>query len=628
MKYVYKNGISYIYKRRIPNTNKFYIFNLKTKNNKRAIKITIIFNKLTFDIFNIIKIKGNSVKFDYNEVINALDYYRDKALEEYHDLEKQRHQHLESLFKIEEQDPLLGVRYLSGGDPKLIEQALISFKNLSLANFQDSRNKSIMLKIGKEVVKRATPEIKNLFSKLRDSDEDLYAFLSLLFKTESEVLKIDHLRANERFNPKFNYKNTSNLNTSNNQSSYIEQSKKENETLETITKDFLFNYCSYVEKDLEDSKSQCAKSSKMTDLFLDFMKDNVNQMIVKNINFNLLKECISLIKLIPKKSGNITEKYNYYEEYKKVRNSNDYEKRGRTTIKNDIQNFKRFITYLEEKKYISSEEYKDLDRHISNEKNSLDRMILSGEIEISKQRVAFKSTMLETIFSENNPYYKYVFDIFQGNKKLRSDMSIENYEARFYVPLVLFFSGARVEEMAQLKVSDFEIRKYDDEIERVLVFLEANEIRGLKTYTSRRIILLNDFLVHDLDFISYLRKCEKEKREYLFNCQGIGEKVAKEFNREEIKKICIEPFLTREDEFNQTHYSFYSFRHNYKTHMRMKGFANDLVDKLQGHKVERESKSDYITYDSEEVVKVINSFNLHEKLDFSKFKEVAKLINN
>jgi integrase len=563
---------------------------------------------------------------DYDEVINTLNHYRDKALEEYQNLEKLRHEHLESIFKIEEKDPLLGVRYLSGGDSQLIEQALISFKNLSLANFKVVANKKAMLSVGKKIVERSTPEVKSLFSKLRNNDEDLYAFLSLLFKTEADILRVEHKRANERFNPNFHHLQNNN-NTTTINSSFTQQQKKENEDLENITNDFLFNYCAYSKQDLENSKSQCSKTRKMTDFFLDYMKDNAINLTSKFITFLFLKDCSSLIKLIPKKNGNITEKYDYYKEYKKVKDSSDYEKRGRTTIKNDIHNFKRFIAYLEEKKYITLEEFKDLDRHILNEKNSLDRMVLSGEIEISKQRVAFKEDMLKLIFSENNPFYRYVFDIFEENKKLRTDMNIENYEARFYIPLLLFFSGARVEEMAQLKVSDFEIRRYDDNIERVLVYLEANEIRRLKTFTSRRIILLHDFFVHDLDFISFLRKCKNENREYLFNSENIGEKVGKEFNRDEIKEVCIMPFLNREDEFNKNHYSFYSFRHNYKTHMRIKGFPEDLVDKVQGHKVEKKSAGGYISYDTKEFVKVINGFTKHEEIDFSKFKEIAKIIN-
>ena len=631
MKYIYKNGVSYTYKRRIPHSKKFFIFNLKTKNKKRAIHISIIFNKLSFDIFNYIKTKGKGVMYDYNEVLNALNHYRDKALEEYKDYETKRHKHLEEMFKIEEKDPLLGARYLSGADPKVIEQALTTFKNLSLANFNEQRNKRVIIKVAKKVVERSTPEIKALFKELRNNDENLFTFLSLLFKVEADVLKVDYERANQRFNPNFQSKVHENSSTNN--MSFIVQSKEDNKLLSTIVYDFLFNDCGYKEEDLNNSKSQCAKTSKMCELFLDYMEDNVSNMIAKNINFFMLKSCISIIKDIPKKEGNITQKYCYYKEYKKVKDKNNYEKRSITTIKGDLKSFNRFVSYLEDKKYITLENHKELVKHINNEKKSLDQMLLKGQIKDKKERCAFKSTMLKAIFSEENPFFKYVFDLFEGKIKLRSDMTIENYEARFYIPLILFFSGARVEEMAQLKAKDFDIREYPDGIIRLLVFLEANERRGYKTYTSKRIILLHDYLVHDLDLISFIKKCQNEKREYLFNCENIGEKVGKEFNRPRVKNFCIKPYLTREDEFYNTDYVLYSFRHNYKTHMRMKGLANDLVDKLQGHKVKVEETSspsssrNYITYDSDEVLNVVNSFNLHEQLDFSRFKEVAKLIN-
>ena len=50
MLYIYKKNNTYIYKRRIPNTNKFYTFNTTFNNYKKASKFVIIFNKITIDI--------------------------------------------------------------------------------------------------------------------------------------------------------------------------------------------------------------------------------------------------------------------------------------------------------------------------------------------------------------------------------------------------------------------------------------------------------------------------------------------------------------------------------------------------------------------------------------------------
>jgi hypothetical protein len=46
MKYLYLNGKTYLCKRRIPHSKKFYTFNTKTKNKKRAEKISDLMKKM------------------------------------------------------------------------------------------------------------------------------------------------------------------------------------------------------------------------------------------------------------------------------------------------------------------------------------------------------------------------------------------------------------------------------------------------------------------------------------------------------------------------------------------------------------------------------------------------------
>ena len=104
MLYLYKKQNTYIYKRRIPHTNKFYTFNTTITSYKKASKFVIIFNKLTKDIFKYIKEQGRNMSFDFNEIIGIFDDYKEKALKEYSDYEKKRHQHIGELFKIQKED--------------------------------------------------------------------------------------------------------------------------------------------------------------------------------------------------------------------------------------------------------------------------------------------------------------------------------------------------------------------------------------------------------------------------------------------------------------------------------------------------------------------------------------------
>ncbi len=623
MKFVYKNSKGYIYKRRIPTTDKFYIFNLRTRNYKVASKISIVFNKLSFDIFTYIKMQGKRMFLDMQEVTNILDKYRDKALEEYQELEKQRHKHLENLFSIKEEDPIMGTIKLNGANPKVIEPALNSFMNLSVCDF--TANKKAMLKVGKDLVKRSTPEIKNLFSKLRNDEENLLTFLSLLFKVESEVLKIDYQRAQNRFNPNVQIaENTPIQNKT--KESFTKSSKIEHELLENVIDSYLFEHCGYKRSDLKKSQSQVSKTSKIVNLVYDYIKYNCTNTKAKNLNFKNLKEIFSIVKDIPKKQGNHSQKYDFYSEYRKMLNKN-YERRTQKTITTDLQALKRFVEYLMLKQYITNEIYNDLLVHYDNEKKAINRAVTLEEIQSSSDCEAYKLDMLKKIFSLDNPYYQKIVPALLNEVKLREDQNIDIYSARFYVPLILFFSGARVGEMSYIKTEDCEIRTYPDGIERILIYVISNEQRSIKTQKSRRIILLHDFLTHDLDFISFVKKAQKKKRKYLFYTdRNISTIVSKEFNRPNVKEVCVNPFYTKEDEFKKAKYTLHSLRHNYKTNLVYQGINLSLVNKIQGHK-EKGADKIYISFDTEQIVTQINTFNLYTSIQWDKFKEVAMFIN-
>ena len=162
----------------------------------------IIFNKITRDIFEYIKQKGKFMALDFNEIFGILNDYKEKALKEYSNYEETRHQHIGDLFKIQKEDPLLGNITLSGGQPEVIITALNSFENLAVGNYNET--KKHLKKYGKDIVSRTTPELKNLYQKIRtkENEKDLLDLLGLILKAEAEVLKEDYSRAKNRFSTK------------------------------------------------------------------------------------------------------------------------------------------------------------------------------------------------------------------------------------------------------------------------------------------------------------------------------------------------------------------------------------------------------------------------------------------
>ena len=616
MEYIYKKNNTYIYKRRIPHLNKFYTFNTTFSNYKKASKLVIIFNKITRDIFEYIKRKGKVMAFDFNEVFEVLNDYKEKALKEYSDYEEKRHSHIGELFKIEKEDPLMGTITLSGGQPKVIKVALNSFENLAVGNY--SETKKHLKKHGKDIVSRATVELKQLYERIRtkDNEKDLLNLLGLILKTEADILKEDYSRAKNRFSPN-NEKHTS-LNYNNSltekRQSFTEEQQKKYMLIEDIAKDFLFNECNYSEEDINDSKSNGSKVKKVVEILIDMIKDTKKEQTSQSITFEILKECLNIIPKIPLKPKNQIGNYSFYFAYKENKNASKEELRNEKTIRQDLSSFFRFIKYLTKKEFIKSSEFLDLETHIKNKKKEINSKVINSQIKEEKNRTAFKDGMLQKIFNKEHKPYSILFNKLSNCDNKNKDILL----ARFLVPIVLFFTGARVAEITFLKTEDCEIKNINGE-ERVILYLEANELKGSKTKKSRRIVIVHDFLSKELNFINFIKNAIKEKREFLFNAvEDFETKISVGFNRE---KDFLEDNISKIDNFNNLTYSLYSFRHTYKTHMLSKNVPETVVDKIQGHSDKKEAAG-YFSI-TEDLIDTLNLFDKHLIIDWKDIKMIT-----
>lgn len=617
MLYIYKKNNTYIYKRRIPNTNKFYTFNTTFNNYKKASKFVIIFNKITRDIFEYIKQKGKVMSFNFNEVFEVLNDYKEKALLEYSDYEEKRHEHIGQLFKIKKEDPLIGSIILSGGQPEVIETALQSFENLAVGNYNET--KKHLKKHGKDIVSRATVDLKQLYGKIRtkDNEKDLLDLLGLILKTEADILKEDYSRAKNRFSTN-NGKNTSlnfdNYSTEKRQS-FTEEQQKKYMLIEDIAKDFLFNECGYTEEQLSNSKSNASKVRKVVEIFMDIIKDTKKEQTSQSITVEILRECFNIIPKIPMKPANQNGSYSFYYAYKKNKNATKDDLRGEKTIVQDLNSFFRFIKYLAKKKFINTDQFLDLETHLKNIKKDINIKITNSEIREKKKRTAFKDEMLKKIFSKEHKPYSVIFDELANDEGKNRDILL----ARFLVPIVLFFTGARPAEITFLKTTDCEIQNIKGE-ERIILYLEANELKGSKTRKSKRIVIVHDFLAKELNFINFIKNAMKEKREFLFNAvEDFETKVSVGFNRD---KDFLEGNISRIDDFNNFTYTLYSFRHTYKTHMLSQiNIKETIIDKIQGH-IDKKVSAGYFSI-TEELIDTINSFNKHLIIDWDDIKIIT-----
>ena len=610
MRYLYKKNRYYFYKRRIPNTDYFYSFNTKLTNCKKATKLVIIFNKLTRDIFEYIKSQGKPLVYNITEITKVLDDYKEQALIEGKELEELRHMHISKLFKVERIDPLLGKVRLSGGQPEVINQALPSFENLAVGSY--IKTKSILKKHGKDIVKRATPELKALYSKLRKStdEKDLLDFLSILLKTEAQILKVDRKRALNRFGEDSVTTNEEEI-----KPSYIEEQKLLHISIDDIEKDFLYNYCNYTNKILDNSKSNGAKVRKVTNILTEFIKDRKEVHAAQSITVDVLREIIKIIPKVPKKPKNFNNIYSFYFAYQQNKNAVKNDLRAIKTISTDLGSFKRYINYLTKKKYISNDDNIELLDFLEVMKRELNTKVKNNQINAPKTALAFKDAMLKKIFNKEFKPYSTVFNkLYSPNVKEKGILI-----ARFYIPLIMFFVGSRIAELVHLKTSDCDIENIDGS-EKLLLYIEANEQKNSKSNTSKRILLVHDFLANELNLINFVKKAKREKREYLFNTSPADEeKIEKAFNRE--KDFLIDT-LNKRDEFINSKYTLYCFRHTYKTHMLSININETVINKIQGHADEK-SADGYFSL-TDELIESINSFRKHQIIDWTDFIDMTK----
>ncbi|WMO05510.1 site-specific integrase [Vibrio parahaemolyticus] len=195
----------------------------------------------------------------------------------------------------------------------------------------------------------------------------------------------------------------------------------------------------------------------------------------------------------------------------------------------------------------------------------------------SEAKCAYTDTDLEKIFSaivstkkqHKHPYY-------------------------FWLPLLAYFTGARLNELCQLYKADI----YQVEGIWVIQIDDRFEGQKLKNQTSRRIVPVHDQLLN-LGFIEYVRSVHHER---IFPAlkesrDGFGTAASKWFGR----------FKTKLG-FDKGH-DFHSFRHTVATQLKRHQVSHIVAGELLGH------AQNNITYD-----------RYGKGLDIASLKEVINLL--
>jgi hypothetical protein len=616
MHYIYKKNNSYIYKRRIPRSKKFFTFVTKTTNKKEAIKISLFFTKLSYNLFDYIK--RTDMTIDSDHLYKILNDYKKKALEEYSQYEKDRHKHLGNLFDIKEDNPLLHKPIkLDGASRKVMKKAIKNFELLATGNFET--NKTALTNIGKDIVARATPDIKAQFKEARNSKDpfDLMFFLSLLFKKEVEIIQEDRERTKKRFKEPQKAQQVN-----------IQEQVNTNQNtvpLEELQEDFLFRHLGYKKDQLDNSSSQAYKKNFILNVFKDFMYDENRNATSQDITIDTIAKFYEVLLYLPIiRNRQDKTQYELYNDFIKAKDKSKYQRKNETSYKDSFKLFGDFCNYLFVERYLDSSLELRYDRIVKNIRKQLEKDIIDKLVEPAGDKEAFKIEMLQCIFTKRNPFYAITIDNIIKGKKLRKNQDEHTNIFKFYIPLVLFFTGSRITEISRLRIDDCEIREFPDGQEKVILYIYAKKNR-----VSKRIVILHDFITNELRFLDFLKMRILEKKsdtEHLFGeADRISGMMSKDFNKD---KSCIKAYYTREDEFLRSRYTLNSFRHTFKTYMTHKDVKDTVIKKLQGHSTKGSgSHANYVSSNTSLNAESLNeNFDLHHQINWDDIITTANII--
>lgn len=146
-------------------------------------------------------------------------------------------------------------------------------------------------------------------------------------------------------------------------------------------------------------------------------------------------------------------------------------------------------------------------------------------------------------------------------------------EAAYWIPVLGLYTGARLEELGQLHLSD--VRREGD-----IVYLDINaegEGKRLKTKTSERRVPIHADVLR-AGFGDYLKEIKERKFVHLFpRLNHTDEKCTSAFSK------WVNRYLRQECGITDKRKVFHSFRHTFKDACRNAGIPRDVHDALTGH---------------------------------------------
>jgi integrase len=596
VKYVFKNQSGYKFCRKIPNSDKQFVFSLKTKNAKIAKKISSLFLIKSFSYFLLLQnLTREEIVIRFPEIEDALKVYKHEALKEYSTLEKQRHEHL----SFENKD---------GAHPDSIKHWSEEFHGHVCGQKTERQTHEL----GKKILARASQHLKVFYQTI--TDEERTIFFQLLLKNETKILKQDLKRAKEYFDLDYQLEEDK----SNKFEQIVQQlmlnnvlsgsmgNKDQSDSMEVVTiktnEEMLAEFCK-----TPDVKAKTKHELQKVHSSIEVLFQSSDKVSLVDYDMEDFKEFWNALLYTPKGVASYPDVFNDYEKnYFEIAKSFEneeiqveypervFEFQAIRTLAEKLAIVRKFLRFCVKKHY-------------------LEKSLLEDE-DFDPRHFAIKATASLKRLPYHNSELRGMFARFK-----EKNFFIKNI-ANFYLPMIALFAGLRMEEIAQMTA------KHIINEEGIICF----NIHGrLKTKESKRKVPIHEFLINELRFLEYVESRKDEAM--LFDMRAVvingkvkySHKYVEAFS--EFRKTFVEPVRIEDDLI-----TFHSFRHTFATFAaRGKVQKHDITD-LLGHKQPKDDQTlGYIHADIKDKYGFIHDMNISEiKDDLMKmafdFRQVSK----
>ncbi len=546
MMYLHKHRNCYYFKRKIPKTQNNFIISLRTDSLNEAKFIISIITPKIFKLFM-------DYTMEHNEQLDFIDElvrtYVEEAKEEYTKYSRLREEKYSYTNKKGKK--------LSGSHPKAIDKAL---KILMDGLHSPDKNKIFTNIVNDTYLKH---KCDYAFTVLSEENKD--RLKDEIIKAEYELLYNDKYENEKRLIKPNTYIERKEISKEQSIIPFIQTDTNKIEVV-AITETEAKNkekYYSLTAKELVEKFKASKVAEGVKDLnrynkILDIFLELTDKEYLIDLKATDLSQFVTDFSDMPNENDKIVKvelkNITSYKEWLKISKEKKLAKASNKTIKDKLIRIGAFLNFC-----------------VGMEHLDKNRLIYKMKIEDKTKRKEYKIEQLNTFF--NSRWYK---------EDLEHNLKEEPH--KIWIPLILLFTGARINEIAQLYVKNIR------EKEGIHLFRikDEEDDQRTKNSSSNREVPIHQTLI-DLGFLKYVEYQKKLNKDRLFSelyltkNKGYGQHFGKIFN--EFKYTWLdEEAKEKLNNNNEILLDLHSFRHSFTTALRGGEVSDDYISSILGHK--------------------------------------------